>query len=131
MISASRRSHALFCTMVLSAVIAAGCTGSAARKPLQPGPLEQRFTVLVKRYEFIPATFTVRRDKRVVMRFKSADIAYGVRLPALGLSTRIPAKGESTLIFTPNRKGSFAILCSAPTHQPGCANMRATLQVRD
>ncbi len=127
---AVRSRHIALLCLVLGAAILAACTQGAARKPIGT-PREQRLTVIVKRYEFIPATLTVRKGRKVVIRFRSGDVAYGVRIPELGLAVRVPARGDAKLTFTPERAGTFAIRCADPGPQPGCAQMRAVLQVRD
>lgn len=124
----ARALGAAACAAALLAALT-GCSALPLRKPAGTG--EQRLTVLVKRYEFIPATMKVRKGKRTVITFRSGDVAYGVQIPELGLRVTVPAGASARLEFVPGRTGTFAVRCTAPGPQPGCGQMRAVLQVQD
>lgn len=112
---------------VLAVMILPGCARRPAGKPL---PIEQRFTITAEKFQFVPGTIQVAPAKRVGLRLKSNDVTYGFAIPALNLRTVIPAKGETTLQFTPSRKGSFVFRCTPPGPQPGCRQMRGMLIVK-
>lgn len=118
--------------MIVAAMSLTGCTGGSRKPwPFPVSPIEQRLSVVAKKYEFVPATLKVRKDRKVVMRIRSVDnLSYGVYIPELGLRTTVPAGGESEIRFVPKRKGMFGIRCGPPARGPGCDNMRGTIEVK-
>lgn len=118
---------ALLALLLPAVIMAGGCAGRRAEKPL---PIEQRVTITMEKFHFIPGTIEVAVNKRLGIRIKSNDVTYGFKIPALNLSTVVPAKGETTLTFTPDRRGAFTFRCIPPGPQPGCRNMRGTLIVK-
>ncbi len=118
---------ALAAALILVFLVPAGCLRRPAARPL---PIEQRLTISVEKFHFTPGSIEVRANKRVALRLKSNDVTYGFAIPALRVRTIIPAKGETTIQFTPGRKGNFIFRCTPPGPQPGCRNMRGTLIVK-
>ncbi len=107
--------------------LVSGCSG--ARKPFPAEPIEQRVTVHVKKFEFVPATIRVRAGRQVALRFKSDDASFGVRIPELGLAVTVPSRGASRLVFTPRKPGLLSLRCAPPGPEPGCSRMRGTIIV--
>lgn len=116
----------LLAAWLAGSLILSGCA-AARRKP--PAALEQRVTIVAERYQFIPSTVDLAAGRATVLRLRSGDRAYAVALPDLGLKAFIPKGRETTLRFTPRRRGDLTLHCTAPANQ-ACLNMRGTLRVR-
>ncbi len=121
-----RRGWTLAAAILLLGLLS-GCSGS--RKPFPAGPVQQRVTVHVKKFEFVPATLRVRAGRQVALRFKSDDASFGVRIPELGLAATVPSRRTARLVFTPKEPGLLSLRCAPPGPEPGCSRMRGTIIV--
>jgi cytochrome c oxidase subunit II len=71
-----------------------------------------RVEVTAKRFAFTPDHLTLKRGQPVVIVFKSADVAHGLRFRGLNLNIKA-AKGQTTEVpFTPEKAGDFTGECS-------------------
>jgi cytochrome c oxidase subunit 2 len=78
----------------------------------QGSPEPRVIEVVVKRYEFVPATLDVVQGERVRIVVKSGDGLHGFGIKQLNISREV-ARGETvTIEFTAKVAGEFPILCT-------------------
>lgn len=72
----------------------------------------QEISIIAKKFEFLPGKITVERGHPVKLYLISADVDHGIAIKAFGINNEIK-KGEITTVeFTPDKAGEFAIDCS-------------------
>ncbi|MHB1936497.1 MAG: cupredoxin domain-containing protein [Acidobacteriaceae bacterium] len=71
----------------------------------------QTITIHAKKYEFIPAEITLKKDQTVKLELTSEDVEHSLEIPALGVNS-IMKKGEVTDVdVTPTKTGDFKGKC--------------------
>ena len=74
---------------------------------------DSSFEIKVDKVGFEPASITVKKGEKVVIKFTSTDVAHGINLDDFGLkNTIIPEKDSVTLEFTPDKTGQFSFWCT-------------------
>ena len=95
-----------------------------AQLPTTEGVRE--FKVSARKYEFSPATITVKRGDRVRLVLTATDREHGFKLDEFHIERKLP-KGEAvTLEFTVDQSGTFPFHCS---HFCGMGHARMTGQL--
>jgi len=76
-----------------------------------PDPI-RTIDVTLSRYAFSPERIEIRVGERVLLNVVSIDSAHGLQVKELGLNARIPARGRTVAVLTPQKAGTFPIACS-------------------
>lgn len=104
----------LACSAVPCALAAweSGSGGVTATAAIQESPEPRVIEVVVKRFEFAPATLDVVQGERVRIVVRSGDGLHGFGIKQFNISREV-ARGETvTIEFTPKVAGEFPILCT-------------------
>jgi cytochrome c oxidase subunit 2 len=88
-------------------VVFAGATKSSARGDAPPRVV----AIAAKRFEFVPATVTLRRGEPVVLRVTSEDVTHGFFSRLLRVDGDLPAGQPQEFAVTPPEAGTFTIIC--------------------
>ena len=68
-------------------------------------------TIHAKKYEFIPAEITLKKDQTVKLELTSDDVEHSLEVPGLSINS-IMKKGEVTDVeITPKKMGDFKGKC--------------------
>jgi cytochrome c oxidase subunit 2 len=68
-------------------------------------------TIQAKKYEFIPAEITLKRDETVKLELTSDDVEHSLEVPGLGINS-VTKNGEVTEVdVTPIKAGDFRGKC--------------------
>ncbi len=68
-------------------------------------------TIHAKKYEFIPAEITLKKDQTVKLELTSDDVEHSLEIPALGINS-VMKKGVVTEVeVTPTKLGDFKGKC--------------------
>jgi cytochrome c oxidase subunit 2 len=72
---------------------------------------ERTITIHAKKYEFVPAEITLKKDQTVKLELTSDDVEHSLEVPALGINS-VMKKSEMTEIeVTPTKTGDFKGKC--------------------
>ncbi len=85
-------------------LVAAGLAGRALAEP-------RVIRIVAKRFDYTPATVTVRRDEAVVFELQSTDVPMGFSLPDFKLRIDVVPGVPARLPFTATKEGRFTFLC--------------------
>ena len=96
--------------------------------PIAAQPTPRRIEITAKRFEFMPASITLKKGQPVVILLKSIDVAHGLRFRELGLDLRARKGQTSELPFTPTKTGDFVGQCSVFCGS-GHGHMKLTLHI--
>lgn len=69
-------------------------------------------TIHARRYEFSPASITLKQGQQVKLVFVSDDVAHSLAVAGLGLEVRIKKNRSSEVFLTPSKVGNFQGECS-------------------
>ena len=97
---------------------------------IEAQPTPRRIEITAKRFDFMPASITLKKGEPVVIFLKSTDVAHGLRFRDLGLDLRAKKGQTSELPFTPTKTGNFVGQCSVFCGG-GHGQMKLTLHVVD
>ena len=119
--------------LLLGALLLLGCTqsstqnatpslGAAASTPATasntleattaPVPAVQVFKITAMKWQFDPATITVKKGVPVRFELTSKDVTHGFSIMQFGVKASIKP-GETTVVeFTPDKAGTFTFFCS-------------------
>ncbi|HEY2857382.1 MAG TPA: cupredoxin domain-containing protein [Terracidiphilus sp.] len=117
-------------TVILYSSVAALLFGCMVCTAAQSASQPQRIEVSAKRFDFNPATITVKKGEPVVLVLKSEDVSHGIRFRELGLEVKASKGGSAELHFTPQKTGDFVGQCSVFCGS-GHGHMHMTLHVVD
>jgi cytochrome c oxidase subunit II len=111
------------------AVLSLTFSASAASAGDTPAPL--KIEVVAKRFAYIPAEITLKKDVPVVIELTSLDVPHGVKFKELNIGVDdIKKDGKAELAFTPTQVGDFVGHCSRFCGA-GHGSMILTLHVRE
>ena len=118
----SRRNLALALVLLAPLALLAAVTRSRADE----GP--PVVAVTAKRFEFVPATLTLKKGETVRLRVTSEDVTHGLFSRAFKIDTDIEPGGAQEIEVTPEVSGTFTAICH---HFCGAqhANMKMTIVV--
>jgi len=88
-------------------VLLAGAAKSTAGSDAPPRVV----AIAAKRFEFVPATVTLRRGEPVVLRVTSEDVTHGFFSRLLRVDGDLPAGQPQEFAVTPAEAGTFTIIC--------------------
>lgn len=69
-------------------------------------------TIHARRYEFSPATITLKEGQQVKLVFISNDVTHSLTLAGLGMDVPIRKNHPSEVVLTPSKIGTFRGECS-------------------
>ncbi len=101
---------------------------AGALADVRPVPTTRVVEVVAKRFQFTPATVTLRKGEPVILRLRSEDVTHGFFQRALGIDTTIEPGKVIEVAITPHDAGRFVVIC----HHfcgAGHGNMKMTLVV--
>jgi cytochrome c oxidase subunit II len=96
---------------VMWAVAAAALAAGGVAAWAQSVPTPRVVLVSAMKFEFDPATITLRKGEPVVLVFTSLDRTHGFSVPDLGVKATILPDTELRVAFTPERAGRFVFHC--------------------
>jgi cytochrome c oxidase subunit 2 len=67
--------------------------------------------ITAKRFEFVPATVTLKKGETARLRVKSDDVTHGLFLRALKIDTDLVPGEVQELTVTPQVAGTFTAIC--------------------
>ena len=67
--------------------------------------------VVAKKFVFVPDEIRVKKGEAVVLQFTAPEVPMGFNLADFNLRTDIIPGKVSTLLFTPDKAGSFTFVC--------------------
>lgn len=67
--------------------------------------------ITAKRFEFVPATLTLKKGETVRLRVTSEDVTHGLFLRTLKIDTDLVPGETRELIVTPQAAGTFTAIC--------------------
>jgi cytochrome c oxidase subunit II len=114
------RALALTMTMTLAALLAVASRGRAD----EPRVID----ITAKRFEFSPATITLKKGEAVKLRVTSEDVTHGLFLRPLKIDTDLEPGQTREMTVTPEKTGTFLAICH---HFCGAqhGNMKLTIVV--
>ena len=71
----------------------------------------KEFTMTAKKFEFSPASITVKEGDKVKLTINSLDVPHGFSIDELDIKKDLPV-GTTTVEFTASKKGTFRFYCS-------------------
>src|SRR5262249_41104988 len=103
---------------------------SALALPAGTGRAEEPKTIEItaKRFEYSPATVTLKKGETVRLRVHSEDVTHGLFLRALKIDTDITPGQTQDLTVTPAEAGTFTAICHHFCGS-GHGNMKLTVVV--
>ena len=101
--------------IVATALTAAGCSwfggGGAAPRPDQ-------MTVVLEDYRFDPETIRVRRGQEVTLTLRNdGAVVHNFRIDEFSVDQDVDVGEDETITFTPDKAGTFEIVCDIPGHR--------------
>jgi cytochrome c oxidase subunit 2 len=83
-----------------------------AASPLADPPQAREIKVVARKFEFQPATITVRKGEPVKLIVTSEDVDHGIAIEAFGIDQQVKARQTKVIELTPDREGKFEFTCS-------------------
>ncbi len=80
---------------------------SAAPRAAEPRVIE----IVARRFQFTPATVTLRRGEPVVLRLRSEDVTHGFFSRPLGVDATIAPGKVTDVPVTPREAGRYPVIC--------------------
>ena len=74
-------------------------------------PVERVIHITAKKFDFSPASITLKKGEPVVFEISSADREHGFNLRAFGVRANISPGKVSRIRFTPDKTGKFTFSC--------------------
>lgn len=96
--------------------------------PAVPEPIV--ISITAKQWEFIPSTITVKKEQKVTLNITSTDVDHGFGLSAFGITETLVAGLTTSVVFTPDKTGTFSFFCSVFCGA-GHGGMKGTLVVTE
>jgi cytochrome c oxidase subunit 2 len=90
---------------------AASAAAGANAQERAPAPSEHLVHITAKRFEYSPATITVKKGEPVVLELVSLDRVHGFNLPDFKLRADVKPDDDVRLRFVPDKIGRFEFHC--------------------
>jgi cytochrome c oxidase subunit 2 len=84
--------------------------GTQAQQPASTSE-PRTIAVAAKRFEFSPATITLKKGETVRLVVTSEDVTHGLFLRPLKIDLDLPAGEAQTVTLTPQEAGTFTAIC--------------------
>ncbi len=96
----------------IGAVLAAMALGAVAPASTGADTAAARvITIAAKKYEFTPATITLKRGEPVTLQFTSRDRTHGFLVKPLGIDMDIAPGKATDVTIKPAAAGSYTAIC--------------------
>ncbi|MHB1744662.1 MAG: cupredoxin domain-containing protein [Acidobacteriaceae bacterium] len=96
-------------------VIAAALGGLPPMAQANPSPVTSAavttITIHAKKYEFIPAEITLKKDQTVKLELTSDDVEHSLEVPGLGIDGVMKKSKVTEVEVTPTKTGDFKGKC--------------------
>lgn len=97
-------------TVLASVLLLAG--GRAPAVAAQQAAPQDTIQMTAKKYEFDPATITVKQGQRVKLVITATDRDHGIKIAGYSIEQRLPKGVPETVEFTADKVGTFPFECS-------------------
>lgn len=97
---------------VVASVLMIFCAGICYGKSEKEPPSQNEIKVVMKNFEIVPKTITVRKGEKVRLAVTSEDVIHGLAIEKLGIDHHIFPRQTRIIEFTPYKEGTFVIHCS-------------------
>ena len=84
--------------------------------------------ITAKQFSFEPNILKLRLNDQVKLKITSLDVTHGFAIPELGIDKMILPGKETTVNFSPSKRGTFTIACSVACGV-GHTGMRGTIVI--
>jgi len=84
---------------------------SSAAADSAPASEPRTVAVTARRYEFEPATITLKKGETVKLVVTSEDVTHGLFLRPLHVDMDLPAGEARTVVVTPAESGTYTAIC--------------------
>ena len=74
-------------------------------------PKARAIKVVAKKFVFVPDEIRVKKGEAVVLQFTAPEVPMGFNLADFNVRTDIIPGKVTTLLFTPDKAGSFTFVC--------------------
>ena len=74
-------------------------------------PKARVIKVVAKKFVYVPDEIRVKKGEAVVLQFSAPEVPMGFNLADFNLRTDIIPGKVATLLFTPDKAGSFTFVC--------------------
>jgi len=92
---------------------------------------DSSFEIKADEAGFEPASITVKKGEKVVIKFTSTDVNHGIHLDEFGLKNIIiPEKDSVTLEFTAGKTGTFSFPCTKYCSWKHLVGKRPRLEIK-
>ncbi|HLW79485.1 MAG TPA: cupredoxin domain-containing protein [Terriglobia bacterium] len=85
---------------------------AAAALAQDAAPAATEIKVTAKKYEFDPATITVKKGQHVKLLITAIDHDHGFKLEAFNIDQKLKKGDPATIEFTADKAGTFPFECS-------------------
>lgn len=92
-------------------LISAAILLNPAASPARAQDAPRAVIITAKRFEFVPASITLKRGETVRLLVTSEDVAHGFFQRVLKIDTDLAPGRTSELTVTPETAGTFTIIC--------------------
>ncbi len=92
------------------------------------GEEPRTIAITAKRFEFVPATITLKKGETVKLAVTSEDVTHGFFLRPLKIDTDLPPGETQQITVTPQSAGTFTAICHHFCGS-GHGNMKLTVVV--
>jgi plastocyanin len=95
---------------------------------MSAAPASRVIKITAKKFEFNPATITLKKGEPVVLEFTTLDVMHGFNCPDLGVRCDIKPGETSQISVIPQKAGSFTFTCDVYCGE-GHDGMNGTIKV--
>lgn len=88
----------------------------------------RKINITAKQFSFTPNLIKLKVNEPVRLLVNSEDVTHGFTVPQLGIDRIVEPGKETAIEFTPDRKGTYSLLCSVQCGT-GHTGMRASIIV--
>jgi len=113
---------------LLQAAGAAGLLVATGRVLVMAQAKPRIIPITAKKFEYEPATLTLKLNEPVVFQLKTLDVVMGFSVPDFGVRGTIIPGQVTEVAMTPTKTGEFTFLCDVFCGS-GHENMEGTMKV--
>jgi cytochrome c oxidase subunit II len=113
---------------LLQAAAAAGLLAATGRMLVMAQAKPRMIPITAKKFEYEPATLTLKLNQPVVFQLKTLDVVMGFSVPDFGVRGTIIPGQVTEVAMTPTKTGEFTFLCDVFCGS-GHENMEGTMKV--
>ena len=114
--------------VLLQAAAGAGLLAATGRMLVMAQAKPRMIPITAKKFEYEPATLTLKLNEPVVFQLKTLDVVMGFSVPDFGVRGTIIPGQVTEVAMTPTKTGEFTFLCDVFCGS-GHENMEGTMKV--